>query len=189
MRPRIAAIDLRAGLVADEIDEPRDPQRLAGVVDEEHESGEAGERHQVADEDGEARDRAGLVVDLAEAEDGEDEGGEEQTDGGLVAPVLEQGAHDPGRELPHGQLHRHERHRQHDAREAAHGVVLPARDRRDLAKLRLDGGPLRVRAMRRRRECRRPDAARPPVVRHGSEPGSAGRASPQRPPTEGNPLR
>ncbi|HET6813773.1 MAG TPA: hypothetical protein VFJ69_07170 [Actinomycetota bacterium] len=43
------------------------------------------------------------------------EGGREQADGELAGTVLEQRADDPWGELTHGQLHRDQRDRQHQA--------------------------------------------------------------------------
>jgi hypothetical protein len=138
LRDRVGAVELRARLVADEVDQARHAQRLAGVVHEEDERHDADEREEVRDGHGHPRHDVRPVVDAAHAEQRERERGDEQADRQLVAPVAQQGAHDARGELAHRELHGDERHRQHDARQGDHrggdgaqdglGVGRPAGD-------------------------------------------------------------
>jgi hypothetical protein len=129
LRPgREAAIELPQQLVADEVDERADAQLLARMVDEDEEGERACRRQRERGQHRHHRHRlAGRAgVDRAQREDREREGRAENGDRELVAAVVEQGADDPRRELPHRQLHRDERHRQHHRRQRHDG----RRDRR-----------------------------------------------------------
>ena len=115
---RIQPVELLAAVVADEVDQPAGPKQSAGVLHEEEKAGDARQHEDTGDDDREARDHAAaLIVDLPEHEQGVDEGGPEQPDGQLAAPVVEQCRHDARRELAHGQLHRYGGDRQHQAAE------------------------------------------------------------------------
>jgi hypothetical protein len=100
-------------VVADQVDQPDRPQRLAGMVHVQDQRHDAGDHQAERDQDREARDRAALVVDLSQGEDRLGEGGREQPDGQLAGTILEQRAHDARGELAHGQLHRDQRDGQH----------------------------------------------------------------------------
>ncbi len=59
-------------------------------------------------------------VDLADGQQGMDEGGDEQTDGQLAGPVAQQALHDAGRDRAHRELDHHEDDGQDERREADH---------------------------------------------------------------------
>jgi hypothetical protein len=109
----VLADDELAGPVADEVDQPGDPQPLAGVVHEQDEHDDAGEHQDVAEQHRQAGDGAGVgAADLAEGQHRDQEARAEQADRELAPAVGEQGPHDAGRELAHRQLDRDQGDRQ-----------------------------------------------------------------------------
>ena len=98
---------------ADELDERRDPERPADVMDVEHEYHHAEHDQHVRDNDRQSWHRRSISeANFAEREHRVHEGGDEESHRDLARLVTDERLHDSGRELTHRELHDHHRDRQ-----------------------------------------------------------------------------
>jgi hypothetical protein len=123
LRRGVLPVHLHAELVADQVDQPVDPQTLRGVVHVEDQREDAGQHQDVRDGDGHAGHLGGALVGVLDLADGEQrvrERRDEQPVRQLARPIVEERSHDAGRELRHRQLDRHRRHGQHQGDQRHH---------------------------------------------------------------------
>ncbi len=157
---RVAAVDELPAVLADELDERGDPQRLADVlhVDDEHRDADEHEDERRDDRDaGHLTGAVTVVRDLPDGEDRVDERRDEEADRKLARLVAQDALDDPRRELPHRELHDDHRDRQHERREAHHRRRDGRQDRRRRIRVRRRGsrGSRRIRRDGRGLACRR----------------------------------
>ena len=125
---RLALVGIRIDdhlprLLADELDQGRDAQRLPDVLHVDDQHNDAGEDEQERRVERDARHPARpvtLVGDRAERQQRVDERRDEQPDRELARLVPEDPLNDPRRELAHRQLDDDHRDRQHEGRQADH---------------------------------------------------------------------
>ena len=118
---RINAIEQLSSVVADELDESRDPQRSADVMDVQHEHDDAHDHQQVRHDDGEpGHCPAVFEPNFSQGQHRMHERGDEQADCDLAGFVAQDPLHDAGRELAHGELYDHHRDREDERSQRDH---------------------------------------------------------------------